>query len=81
MIRKLAVFTLAVILLAMKVEASEIPVSQVKETIVKHSVQMGIDPAIALSLAKAESEYKHTAKGNDGAVGVYQCLLLQKDWV
>lgn len=74
MIRKLAVFTLAVILLAMKVEASEIPVSQVKETIVKHSVQMGIDPAIALSLAKAESEYKHTAKGNDGAVGVYQLM-------
>ena len=74
MIRKLAVFTLAVILLAMKVEASEIPVSQVKDTIVKHSVQMGIDPAIALSLAKAESQYKHTAKGNDGAVGVYQLM-------
>lgn len=74
MIRKLAVFTLMVILLAMKVEASEIPEHKVKDTIVKHSVEMGIDPAIALSIAKAESGYKHTAKGNDGAVGVYQLM-------
>ena len=64
MIRKLAVFTFVVILLAMRVEASEIPVHQVKETIVKHSVEMGIDPAIALSIAKAESGYNHKAKGH-----------------
>jgi len=74
MIRKLAVFTLAVILLAMKVEASEIPVSQVKDKIVKHSVEMGVDPAIALSIAKAESGYNHKARGGDGAVGVYQLM-------
>ena len=74
MIRKLAVFTLVVVLLAMKVEASEIPVNQVKETIVKHSVEMGVDPAIALSLAKVESGYSHKARGNDGAIGVYQLM-------
>lgn len=74
MIRKLALFTILVILLAMKVEASEIPVNQVKDTIVKHSVEMGIDPALALSLAKAESGYSHKTKSPCGAVGVFQLM-------
>lgn len=74
MIRKLAVFTILVILLAMKVEASEIPVDHVKDTIVKHSVEMGVDPALALSIAKAESGYKHHTKSPCGAVGVFQLM-------
>ena len=74
MIRKLAVFTLLVILLAMRVEASEVPVNHVKDTIVKHSYEMGVDPAIALSLAKAESEYKHNTKSPYGAIGVFQLM-------
>lgn len=74
MIRKLAVFTFMVILLATKVEASEIPVNHVKDTIVKHSVEMGVDPALALSLAKAESGYNHTSKSPYGAVGVFQLM-------
>ena len=74
MIRKLAVFTLLVILLAMRVEASEIPVNHVKDTIVKHSIEMGVDPALALSLAKAESEYRHNTKSPYGAVGVFQLM-------
>ena len=74
MIRKLAVFTLLVILLATKVEASEIPVNHVKDTIVKHSVEMGVDPALALSLAKIESGYNHTSKSPHGAVGVFQLM-------
>ena len=74
MIRKLAVFTLLVISLAMRVEASEIPVNQVKDTIVKHSVEMGVDPALALSLAKAESGFTHESKSQYGAVGVYQLM-------
>lgn len=74
MIRKLAVFTLLVIPLAMRVEASNVPVSQVKDRIVKHSVELGVDPAIALSLAKAESGYNHGSKSSYGAVGVYQLL-------
>ena len=74
MIRKLAVFTFMVILLATKVEASEIPVNQVKDTIVKHSVEMGVDPALALSLAKVESGYRHTSRSPHGAVGVFQLM-------
>lgn len=74
MIRKLAVFTLMVISLAMRVEASEIPVNHVKEKIVKHSVEMGIDPALALSLAKAESGYVHASRSSHGAIGVFQLM-------
>lgn len=74
MIRKLALFTVIVILLAMKVEASEIPVDHVKDTIVKHSAEMGVDPALALSLAKAESGYSHKTKSPYGAVGVFQLM-------
>jgi len=74
MIRKLAVFTILVILLAMRVEASEVPVNHVKDTIVKHSVEMGVDPALALSLAKAESGYSHKSKSPYGAVGVFQLM-------
>ncbi|MCR5266013.1 MAG: transglycosylase SLT domain-containing protein [Cyanobacteria bacterium RUI128] len=74
MIRKLAVFTTLVILLAMRVEASEIPVNHVKDKIVKHSVEMGVDPALALSLAKAESGYSHSSRSPYGAVGVFQLM-------
>lgn len=74
MIRKLAMFTLMVVLLAMRVEASEIPVEHVKASIVKQSVEMGVDPALALSIAKAESKYRHSAKSPCGAVGVFQLM-------
>lgn len=46
----------------------------VKETIVKHSVEMGVDPALALSIAKKESGFKHELKSSHGAVGVFQLL-------
>lgn len=74
MIRKLAMFTMIVILSAMHVDASEIPVNHVKATIVKHSVEMGVDPALALSIAKAESQFNHNSKSPCGAVGVFQLM-------
>ena len=46
----------------------------VKETIVKHSMEMGVDPALALSIAKKESGFKHEIKSSHGAVGVFQLL-------
>lgn len=46
----------------------------VKETIVKHSIEMDIDPALALSIAKKESGFKHELKSPHGAVGVFQLL-------
>lgn len=75
MIRKLVLLTITIVLLlCAKVEASQIPESRVKETIVKHSLEMGIDPALALSIAKSESGFRHETKSHYGAVGVFQLL-------
>lgn len=75
MIRKLVLFTtLIVILLSTKVNASEVPVNHVKSTIVQHSVALGVDPAIALSIAKVESGYRHSSRSAYGAVGVFQLM-------
>lgn len=75
MIRKLVLFTMMlVILLSTKVNASEAPVNQVKNTIVQHSVALGVDPAMALSIAKVESGYKHSSRSVQGAVGVFQLM-------
>lgn len=46
----------------------------VKETIVKHSMEMGVDPALALSIAKKESGFRHEIRSSHGAVGVFQLL-------
>ena len=55
-----------------QVKASD--VNTVKATIVKHSIEMGVDPAIALSIARAESGFRHEARSAHGAVGVFQLL-------
>ena len=46
----------------------------VKELIVKHAKEMGVDPALALSIAKTESGFKHETKSRYGAVGVFQLM-------
>ncbi len=46
----------------------------VKELIVKHSMEMGLDPALALSIAKAESGFCHDKRSRYGAVGVFQLM-------
>lgn len=49
-------------------------VNQVKAAIVKHSIEMGVDPAITLSIAKSESGFRQEAKSPRGAVGVFQLM-------
>lgn len=49
-------------------------VDTVKAAIVKHSIEMGVDPAITLSIAKTESGYRHETKSVHGAVGVFQLM-------
>ena len=49
-------------------------VNSVKATIVKHAIEMGVDPAIALSIARAESGFRHEARSSHGAVGVFQLM-------
>lgn len=75
MIRKLVVFTITVVfLLCPQVKANQHSVSNVKESIVKHSIELGIDPALALSIAKSESGFRHEARSRHGAVGVFQLM-------
>ncbi len=54
--------------------SAPVPKVTVKEHIVKHSMEMGIDPALALSIAKLESGFCHELKSPYGAVGVFQLL-------
>lgn len=46
----------------------------VKEAIVKHSMELGIDPALGLSIAKLESGFCHEKRSSHGAVGVFQLM-------
>ena len=75
MIRKTVLTTIALIgLLCTRVQAAPTPESVIKETIVKHSIEMNVDPALALSIAKKESGFKHELRSPYGAVGVFQLL-------
>lgn len=69
---------LTIILLACflqpSVNAEQISANKIKETIVKQSLEMGIDPALALSIAKHESKFTHEARSRNGAVGVFQLM-------
>jgi len=56
----------------MPVQAAD--VNAVKATIVKHAISMGVDPAIALSIARTESGFRHEARSSHGAVGVFQLM-------
>lgn len=75
MIKKAVIFTIAVVsLLCPQVSANQTNVSSVKDSIVKHSLEIGVDPALALSIAKSESGFKHEARSAHGAVGVFQLM-------
>ena len=67
----LLTFTLACLLNA---PAQATDVNTVKATIVKHAIAMGVDPAIALSIARTESGFRHEARSSHGAVGVFQLM-------
>lgn len=59
-------------MLTAQVQAAD--TSTIKATIVKHAIEMGVDPAIALSIARTESGYRHEARSSHGAVGVFQLM-------
>ena len=44
----------------------------VKQNIVKQAKQMGVEPAIVLSIAKAESGFNQNVKSAGGHIGVFQ---------
>ncbi len=72
-LKKLLLFTVALCLMLFS-QANAANVDTVKAAIVKYSVEMGVDPAITLSIAKAESGFKHEVRSAHGAVGVFQLM-------
>ena len=75
MIRKTVLATIALtVMLCAHAQAAQVSEDMVKETIVKHSLEMNIDPALALSIAKKESGFRHELRSAHGAVGVFQLL-------
>ena len=75
MIRKTVLVAIALTaMLCAPVQAAKVSEDIVKDTIVKQSLEMNIDPALALSIAKKESGFRHELRSPHGAVGVFQLL-------
>ena len=76
MIRKLLTLTLLLILsiFANPNQVQAASKATVKDCIVKHSLELGVDPAIGLSIAKMESGFVHEKRSAYGAVGVFQLM-------
>ena len=78
MARKVMIYIFAIcfalINTSLKVNAEAVSSLTVKQLIVKHSMEMGLDPALALSIAKAESGFCHEKRSRYGAVGVFQLM-------
>ena len=68
------ILVLATFLIPAESKAETVSKVTVKDLIVKHSMEMGMDPAMALSIAKAESNFCHERRSKYGAVGVFQLM-------
>ncbi len=55
-------------------QANAATVDEIKSTIVNQAIELGIDPALALSIAKVESNFRMEARSHCGAVGVFQLM-------
>ncbi len=74
-LKRLLLFTFTLMcVLFTPVQSQAADVNSVKATIVKHAIEMGVDPAIALSIARTESGFRHEARSSHGAVGVFQLM-------
>lgn len=47
---------------------------EIKSAIVKTAVNMGVDPCVALSIAKLESQFNPHLKARSGAIGLFQLM-------
>ena len=76
MLKKAVLLTLLLVgtMFFQKVIAADVSQNEVKAIIVKQSIELGIDPALGLSIAKTESNFRHNSKSPYGAVGVFQLM-------
>ena len=56
--------------------ASESPQENAKKLIVQTAQKLGVDPHLALSIAKIESNFNASAKSSRGAIGLFQLTPL-----
>ena len=70
---KTMLVALCVVLMASNTAfASQSPQENAKKLIVKTAQRLGVDPHIALSIAKIESNFNASAKSPRGAIGLFQ---------
>ncbi len=78
MARKVLIYIVIIVFIVflypVKSMAEAVSKVTVKDLIVKHSIEMGMDPAMALSIAKAESNFRQDRKSKYGAIGVFQLM-------
>jgi len=68
------IFIMFAIVFVSGVQTYGATVAETKAMIVAQAMEMGIDPALALSLAKVESNFRQEARSAAGAVGIYQLM-------
>ncbi len=55
-------------------QANAYTMDEIKTTIVNQAIELGIDPALALSIAKVESNFRMEARSSCGAIGIFQLM-------
>lgn len=72
--KKIFTILAAIVLFSAGIQANAATLTETKAMIVSQALEMGIDPALALSLAKVESNFRQEARSAAGAVGLYQLM-------
>lgn len=71
---KTIIITVMFIFTAIPTFAGQASMAEIKEYIVQCAIEMGVEPEIALGIAKKESGFCQEKRSPMGAVGVYQLL-------
>lgn len=72
LVKTLLVALCFVLLASNNARASQSPQEHAKKLIVKTAQKLGVDPYVALSIAKIESNFDTSIKSPGGAIGLYQ---------
>jgi len=73
-LKKLLLLIALMLICVVGTPAQASDINTIKTSIVKYAHELGVDPAIALSIARTESGFRHEARSSYGAVGVFQLM-------